>query len=69
MTNLLFEVFALWAYGTTPTTAIQELSPCKYIFYYTQVSQGVLFFFLITIYFNRTVDFFLNKKCSEDKEN
>lgn len=41
MTNFLFEVFALWVYGMTPKTAIQVLSPCKYILYYAQVSQGV----------------------------
>lgn len=32
MTNFLFEVFALWAYGITPKAAIQALSPRKYIF-------------------------------------
>lgn len=45
MTNLLFEVFALWVYGMTPKTAIQVLSPRKYILYCTQVSQGVKGFF------------------------
>lgn len=54
MTNFLFEVFALWAYGMTPKTAIQVLSPRKYILYYTQVSQGVTGFKKNT-YFNRAV--------------
>lgn len=54
MTNFLFEVFALWVYGMTPKTAIQVLSPSKYILYYTWVSQGVKVF-LKSTYSNRAV--------------
>lgn len=67
MTNLLFEVFALWAYSTTPTTAIQVLSPCKYILYYTQVRQGVGFF-KINIYLDRTVELLKKKTQWEWRE-